>query len=107
MEYGVNHLRKQVAEGVRRLKRMAQTAESRRHEDTLQSVALLTGAREQQPWERLTERLAQWEQKLALQGRFEGMENLIPCFYPQTAGLVDYFKPGCLVLPSPSGPKSG
>lgn len=105
MEYGVNHLRKQVAEGVRRLKRMAQTAESRRHEDTLQSVALLTGAREQQPWERLTERLAQWEQKLALQGRFEGMENLIPCFYPQTAGLVDYFKPGCLVLDEPQRSK--
>ena len=29
---------------------------------------------------------------------FEGMENLIPCFYPQTVGLADYFQPGCVVL---------
>jgi len=101
MEYGLKQLHKQVDEAVKRLKRNARSAQSRAHQDTMESVAMLTGSREEQPWERVASRMTQWEDKLALQGRFEGMDNLIPCFYPQTASLTDYFNPGCVVVDEP------
>ena len=72
MAYGLSNLKSQVQDAIRRLKRLDKTDQTRRHENTRESVALLTQANIEKPWERLQRRLEEWEASLASQGRFEG-----------------------------------
>jgi len=96
---GLARIKRQTAEGVRRLKMAAQREKAK--EDTMAATARLTGAQAEKPWERLQRQSGQWEQQLTLNGRFEGMENLIAAFYPQIGHLTDYLQPAFILMDEP------
>lgn len=94
LERGAARIRGQAADGARRLRRM-----KREHIQVMSAGFEVHDATA--PWTRITQAAAEMVERLATHGRFEGMENYLPCFYEHTDTLLDYLGDVLIVMDEP------